>query len=320
MKELLRTEYEKGRADALAEKKPVDKVEPKFKVGDWLIRNDMVGVSCCITQIHEPYYYSTTDHTFISFREEDKYRLWTIQDARDGDVLVSQSQCGLGTWYGIFKSLDDNESMTVRCYLAMDGRFETRKEWCFDKDVSDVKPATKEQRERFFAAMLDAGYEWDADKKELKKIEQDPAWSEEDEKTFNKSVEALEELGKEITKDKETATKFLKSAGIMDENGELAEPYRVCESTSNWSEEDKNMVRFIGNAITANEASAYLESKGIQVIDAHVWLEKLKDRYSWKPSKRQMEQLGWIAKQNKDNMIGKELMTLYNDLKKLRNE
>lgn len=38
---------------------------------------------------------------------------------------------------------------------------------------------------------------------------------------------------------------------------------------------------------------------------------------TWKPSKEQMEQLGWIAKQNKDNMIGKELMTLYNDLKKL---
>jgi hypothetical protein len=31
-----------------------------------------------------------------------------------------------------------------------------------------------------------------------------------------------------------------------------------------------------------------------------------------------VKQLGWIAKQNKDNMIGKELMTLYNDLKKLK--
>lgn len=29
---------------------------------------------------------------------------------------------------------------------------------------------------------------------------------------------------------------------------------------------------------------------------------------------------GWVAEQNKDNMICKELMTLYNDLKKLREE
>ena len=44
------------------------------------------------------------------------------------------------------------------------------------------------------------------------------------------------------------------------------------------------MSRFIGNAITADGASEYLESKGIQVIDAHVWLENLKYRYTWKPS------------------------------------
>lgn len=34
----------------------------------------------------------------------------------------------------------------------------------------------------------------------------------------------------------------------------------------------------------------------------------------WAPSKRQMQQLGWVAEQNKDNALGKELMTLYNDL------
>ena len=45
-----------------------------------------------------------------------------------------------------------------------------------------------------------------------------------------------------------------------------------------WSEEDKEMSRFIGNAITADGASKYLESKGIQVIDAHVWLDGLKNR------------------------------------------
>lgn len=45
-----------------------------------------------------------------------------------------------------------------------------------------------------------------------------------------------------------------------------------------WSEEDKTMSRFIGNAITSDDASTYLESKGVQVIDAHVWLDELKDR------------------------------------------
>lgn len=36
--------------------------------------------------------------------------------------------------------------------------------------VSHVHPATKEQRDLLFAKMREAGYEWDVDKKELRKI------------------------------------------------------------------------------------------------------------------------------------------------------
>jgi len=36
--------------------------------------------------------------------------------------------------------------------------------------------------------MKEAGYEWDSEKKELKKIEQKPTWSEEDENLFNKCL------------------------------------------------------------------------------------------------------------------------------------
>ena len=38
------------------------------------------------------------------------------------------------------------------------------------------------------------------------------------------------------------------------------------------------MARLIGNAITTDEASKYLEEKDIQVIDAHAWLYALKER------------------------------------------
>ena len=41
---------------------------------------------------------------------------------------------------------------------------------------SPVYPATKEQRDTLFAKMKEAGYIWDAEKKELKKIEQKSAW------------------------------------------------------------------------------------------------------------------------------------------------
>lgn len=54
-----------------------------------------------------------------------------------------------------------------------------------------------------------------------------------------------------------------------------------------------------------------------QFKTAIAWLESLKPQTPWKPTASQMSQLKWIAHQNADNMIGKELMTLYEDLKKL---
>ena len=90
------------------EQKPTDKVEPKFKVGDW-ITNDryikmVVGIG---TKGDTPYYYMFKDGTTKYIDEIDKkYHLWTIQDAKDGDVLA----CENGR-IGIFKCLNDNLSL-----------------------------------------------------------------------------------------------------------------------------------------------------------------------------------------------------------------
>lgn len=56
---------------------------------------------------------------------------------------------------------------------------------------------------------------------------------------FKKSIE---DAAKEATKDKESAEKFLKTAGIVDENGNLAEIYRSEQGSTEWSEEDDVML------------------------------------------------------------------------------
>ena len=173
------------------EQKPADNAEPKFHKGDWVVYcNDDVDL---ITGVEENGY-CINNGGYIPFVCENEMRLWDITDAKVGDVLVSESTCGLGTWYCIFKSLDGDESMTVYCYLARDGRFETKKELCFDKDPYNTKPATKEQRNTLFVKMKDAGYTFDFDKKELKKIEGTTAWSEEDENLMKWSINNLTEL------------------------------------------------------------------------------------------------------------------------------
>ena len=93
------------------------------------------------------------------------------------------------------------------------------------------------------------------------------------------------------------------------------------QKIAKWSEKDKKMSRFIGNAITADGASEYLGSKGIQVIDAHVWLDELKYRVqpqnTWKPSDEQMERLKGTINSLPHQEV---LYSIYQDLKKLREE
>ena len=94
-------------------------------------------------------------------------RLWTIQDAKDGDVLTTAN----GNIF-IFKNINKH-SVYSYCGLYF-GRFHETK-GCVNgklatKLPSDYVPATKEQRNFLFEKMKEAGYEWDAEKK-LEKVD-----------------------------------------------------------------------------------------------------------------------------------------------------
>lgn len=157
------------------EQKPIDKVEPNFKVGDWVVYcNDDVDF---ITGIEENGY-CINNSGYIPFICASDIRLWTIQDAKDGDVLFTSSTAGHETF--IFKNID--EKGNAKCYFAYDSEDGFREgKYHFIGRATKCKPATKEQHDILFQKMKEAGYEWDADKKELRKIEQKPTWKPSDE-------------------------------------------------------------------------------------------------------------------------------------------
>ena len=97
--------------------------------------------------------------------KQDEMHIWTIEDAKDGDVLACNEEILL------FKSYSVQGRISLYCwYNGQTNNFH-------NKEVIDISlnkrnkicPATKEQRDTFMKAMNDAGYEWDAEKKELKK-------------------------------------------------------------------------------------------------------------------------------------------------------
>ena len=94
------------------------------------------------------------------------YHLWTIKDAKDGDVLYFSDDTIV-----LFKDLYNSSTFHSYCYIE-DGVFDISKDEMPDWwEGEGFYPATKEQREMLFTKMREAGYEWDDEKKELKKID-----------------------------------------------------------------------------------------------------------------------------------------------------
>lgn len=168
--------------------KPADKVEPRFKVGDWIVDKSgfvqqVLDFRCGI--------YTCTYNSFTTDYESN-YHLWLIKDAKDGDVLVCEDY-GY-TSYLLIKSFSD-KTIELHCwYNGQTNNLHNSTEVITREDAR-IHPATKEQRDLLFQKMKEAGYVWDAEKKELKKAEQNLAWSEDDEETLGWLCTFLKEYG-----------------------------------------------------------------------------------------------------------------------------
>jgi hypothetical protein len=185
-------------------------------------------------------------------------------------------------------------------------------------------PATKGQRDLLFQKIHDAGYEWDADKKELKKIEQKPAWSEEDEKNSSYIVAALDAYNS-----------FRRDRGNLSAQEELNSAVEWIHTRlksikpqpkQEWSEEDENNILFLTSIIE----ECFKDKEKITLCGDTVCanftkedvinrLKSLKDRHTWKPSDEQMKALEEATNKQWD-VDGDALWHLYQDLKKLRKE
>jgi len=160
-----------------------EEVEPMFKVGDWIVQQN-VGVYK-VTEVYDSWYEvidSDESNYSISFDKEYMCHLWSIKDAKDGDVLHStglHNDCififnGLDNWK--FDADGDRAVATGYCCISIVAdkmEFGIQGPDCIE--VNTVKPATQKQRDLLFQKMKEAGYEWNSDTKELKKIDVDMA-------------------------------------------------------------------------------------------------------------------------------------------------
>ena len=324
------------------EQKPADKAEPKFHEGDWVVNNNGEPQFSQVTARSWPdsKIKGAKDNfeSFINTATLDKqYHLWTIQDAKDGDVLYCKSS---GIEY-IVMNKGVNEHGNIDSYF----RYNSFNGFGIDIPAvlstrqDDITPATKKQRDLLFSKMKDAGYEWDANKKELKKIEQNPtnevgnynhkevlqtiineqkpAWDEEDENMIQDIINDIAIAQEQV---------YCKSR-CEDEINWLKSLKERVQPKQEWSEEDRRMLiglidelDAIMNKATPNEISVYSKYAN--------WLNSIKDRVGckvnctttkeWKPSDEQMSVIEAVI--NNRSFQRRLLVSLYEQLKKLRKE
>ena len=165
----------------MSEQKPTDEVKPKFKVGDWCIDNEDGTIFQIVKVLDNTYTYKTNEgneYSCTHYSLEIDAKLWTIQDAKDGDILVAED------WIVIFRPnkycVPINDPRFYCHYDIKSDTFKKDNEFISLAIGTQYTPATKEQRDLFFQKMKEAGYEWDFEVKELNKIEKKPFLGEEE--------------------------------------------------------------------------------------------------------------------------------------------
>lgn len=253
--------------DDNGEQKPVDKVEPKFHEGDWVVSPN--GVYWHIDKISNNRYEVTSDTGESSSWNLDTniYHKFTIQDAKDGDVIYSRHNTESFEWIGIFKSLD-KENKRVFFYGFWNNMAKTFSVCRNEAYVlyDDFSPATQEQRDTLMKAMADAGYSFAFEKKELKKIEHNPNPYSGTSFEYNGHTYGMcaRDNGVDILIDSK-----LKTHVSLDTNQKPA-----------WSAEDENMLNHIINDIESLKEQVYCKNLCDEEID---WLKSLKEKVQPQP-------------------------------------
>lgn len=142
------------------EQESVDKVEPKFKGGDWIVFN---GLILHIDEVVNGYYRTTSIgygiHNSYDWDIDNIARLWSIADAKEGDVLCYENKNDFRIF--IYKNghIDYHCCYSNGHLTPIDSFFVVPEHLlCY------IHPATKEQRDLLFAKMKVEGYEWDVEK------------------------------------------------------------------------------------------------------------------------------------------------------------
>lgn len=293
------------------------KEDSGFKVGDWVVNNHGSRSVCLVIERGWPNsrIQDERNECYINSETLNKqYHLWTIQDAEVGDILANKFGCVF-----IYNGYENDDKVTVDniCHVNIPGEFQIEDHktgsWFY---VSDLMPATRQQRALLFQNIKVARYEWDEKALILKKIEKtEVEWSEKDDKTIHLACEFIRHHS-----GKNDSIGGVDCSELINRLKSL--PFRP-QSKQEWSEEDKLTVDSAifwlkRRLLSEKTVDISTDSCPLSMRKTIERLNSLRPHTHWKPSEEQMEALECAEKWYSDNMgCNKALYQLLCDLKKL---
>lgn len=171
---LYNSEYKKKAEKAIAwlkkqGKNSTHKTKLRFKIDDFIISDYCIGKVVALT--NDAYLLDTG--IGIPFSYENDFHIWTIQDAKDGDVLsfYSEYRGNKMVQVGIIEKYVGKYggcSNTFKIYVGVN--WDNNLQMGKYMGCSDIYPATKEQRDLLFQKIREAGYKWNDETKTLEKL------------------------------------------------------------------------------------------------------------------------------------------------------
>lgn len=150
-----------------------EKIKPKFKVNDWIVNKN--GHAFLIRAIEDNRYFFENDgytHEKLSWvfikNADERYSLWSLEGAEDGDILVHNKYNAIDDFDYIFIYNKTSLLQAYGYYSKEKGRaFVEDGSHCCPWNMTEVKPATKKQRDLLIQRMREIGCGWDADNKTI---------------------------------------------------------------------------------------------------------------------------------------------------------
>ena len=325
----------------------------EFHEGDWLCENEPNNYARFIQILEtvnvmgkERYRISRDIHNDKDLVEfyflEKYYHKFGINDAKDGDVL----HCWIDgdEFVLIYKGIKDGYITTYGHLYQKLKLFAEEPTTMFCRTIQGhFTPATKEQRDLLFQKMKEAGYTFDFEKKELKKIinesqikknlqdnsfrrmfEQKPAECKQEIKLNGGIV--YEDFNEGDGYYKVNLAYLSKSQVEFIENL-VASWQNPTNNTTVWSEGDEKMLDFAIRAIGLckqyainHQINGYSKLPDVlnRYEELQTWLKSLGPKKQWKPSDKQMNALAYAVFDTQSYSYHKNLSSLEQQLKKLK--